>query len=81
MSAMRNRITLSLSKSLLEEIDKIVANDGFSSKSDFIRHLIYNYSQLGSKDAQEERPIFKAPGIGLPISDIKELERLVRNEN
>ena len=70
---MRNIVNISLPDSMVKIIKKDVKAGGFSSTSEFMRHLIrlWNTQQLGA-ELKNDKKIFEA-GDGLELRSLKDL--------
>jgi Arc/MetJ-type ribon-helix-helix transcriptional regulator len=70
---MRNVVNISLPDSMVKTIKSDVKKGGFSSTSEFIRHLIrlWNTKQFGD-ELMENRKRFEA-GEGIELKSLKDL--------
>ncbi len=65
------RITVSLSESILDQLDKAVEEKRFSNRSEFIRYLFLRWKDL---EEMEEVP------ISIPESMLAELDKKVKSK-
>ncbi len=78
---MRRALHVSLPPEIIQLINRIVIEEKFASKSEFIRFLIRLWDNKKYSAVLDEAREDLEIGFNIPIEAIKELEQKIKNEN